>query len=334
MKTIPLARASQLLPFLRFLDGIGAPIESGLERHKLPPNLSHKREALISCRALTHFVGEMARREAIDGLGWWVVSPSNTALSTRLTGALRICSTLLQAVETVVVNARYESSNLGFWLEETEDSVFICHRGSIELGYEGTDQMTLMRTAIILSIVRLFTPPDWVPSDIAFAVDGGIEPIVQEELSGAKIWPTHDYGWLRIPRSMLARPPRARLPASRSSQEPEGEPEPELVGALRQMLCSHLAAGVPTIQDSADLAGISVRSLQRELARAGTSYRNLLGGVKLDRARELLKQPDLPLLEVALEAGFKDPANFTRFFKSSTSLSPREYRRHQVEGRG
>jgi len=118
------------------------------------------------------------------------------------------------------------------------------------------------------------------------------------------------------------------------SKEAGAEPELDLVGSLRQLLRSYLAPGAPTIQDSADLAGISVRSVQRELARAGTSYRNLVGGVKLDRARELLKQPDLPILEVAFETGFKDPANFSRFFKSSTSLSPREYRFIQVEGHG
>jgi len=334
MTAIPLSRASQLLPFLGFLDGIGAPTESALERNKLPANLSQNPEMLISTRAMTHFVGETARCEGIEGLGWRVVPLSRTVLSTRMTGALRTCSTLLQAVETVVGNAGYESSNLGFWLEETEDSVLICHRGSIELGFEGTHQMTLMRTAIILSIVRLFTPPDWVPSDVGLASESGIEPIVQDELLGAKIWPTRNYGWLRLPRSILARPPRARWPAARSSQEAGAEPELDLVGSLRQLLRSHLTPGAPTIQDAADLAGISVRSLQRELARAGTSYRNLLGGVKLDRARELLRQPDLPILEVAFETGFKDPANFTRFFKSSTSLSPREYRRHQVEGHG
>ena len=334
MKAIPLSRAAALLPVLDLLDGIGTPLESMLERNKLPPNLQQSSDALISCRALTRFVGEMARREAIDGLGWRSISPARPALSAHMTRTLQMCSTLSQAVETLVGNSRYESSQLPLWLENTEDSVFICHRSSLEADFEGVEQMSLLRTAIILSVVRLFAPPDWVPSDVGLASEGGIEPIVQAELPGARIRVTRDHAWLRLPRSILARPPRARLPAARSRQEPAGEPETELVGTLRQMLCSHLAAGVPTIQDSADLAGISVRSLQRELARAGISYRNLLGGVKLDRARELLKQPDLPILEVALEAGFKDPANFSRFFKSSTSLSPREYRRHQVEGRG
>jgi AraC-like DNA-binding protein len=107
----------------------------------------------------------------------------------------------------------------------------------------------------------------------------------------------------------------------------------DLVGSLGQALRPYLAAGAPSLREAADLAGTSVRSLQRELARAGSSYRDVLQRAKLDTARELLEQPEVRILEVAFETGFSDPAHFTHFFRRLAGVTPRQYRTTLLEGR-
>jgi AraC-like DNA-binding protein len=113
---------------------------------------------------------------------------------------------------------------------------------------------------------------------------------------------------------------------ARAGTEAHEEPEPDLVGALVQVLRPYLPAGVPSLHDAAELSGTSVRTLQRELNRQGTSYRDVLLRVKLDTARELLEQPDVKIADVAHETGFNDPAHFTRFFRALCGVAPREYR--------
>ena len=331
---IAVSHASQIFPFLDFFEEVGAPIESTLERHKLPVSLLQHPEMWVSTRSMARFVEDVASRVGIDAPGWRVMSRSTEAMTAPLRSELSGCSTLLEALEKIVAGATYESTGLRFRLWWTNDSLFLCHRSSLEPETEGIGHFTVMRTAILLSLVRHFTAPDWLPTDIAFAVDGPIETPIREELSRTRVSITHDEGWLRLPRSILARPPRMRLPTPETSDRAEGEPPLDLVGALAELLRSSLASGGMTIREAADLAGTSSRSLQRELARAGTSYRKVLGGVRLDRARELLSDPDRRILEVAIEAGFEDPANFTRFFGSSTGTSPRDYRKAQFEGRG
>jgi AraC-like DNA-binding protein len=333
-KVIPLSHASQLFPFLAFFEEVGVPVASALERHKLPSDILRRPAEWIGTRAMSRFAGEIASREGIDGLGWRVMPKSTEAMTARLRNELQTCSSLLEGLETIVARADLESTGLRFRLQWTNDSLFLCHRSSIEPESEGATHFTLMRTAILLSVVRSFTAPDWLPSDIAFAVNGGVETIVREALPRTRIWIAHDEGWLRLPRSILARPPHVGLSAPKMSNGAQGEAALDFVGSLAELLRSSLATGGLTIREAADFAGTSARSLQRELARTGTSYRRVVGGVKLDRARELLRQPDRRILEVALETGFEDPAHFTRFFKSSTGVSPRDYRKAQIEGRG
>jgi AraC-like DNA-binding protein len=81
----------------------------------------------------------------------------------------------------------------------------------------------------------------------------------------------------------------------------------------------------------AKAAGMSVRSLQRQLAEEGLTYSRLVEQVRYDQAVTLLKRPDLKLIEIAADLGYTDSANFTRAFKRWTGVSPREFRAQHVE---
>ncbi len=325
-RKIPLSRAAQLLPFLELLDRIGVRTEPALERAKLPPRLRESPDTLIGTRAMSVFIGDVARREGIPDLVWPACS-CGLAQIPFLAPRIRRSPTLLHALETVCALAKRESSNAQIWLEEREDSMLFCHRPSVELGTLGADNLCLLQTRLAISLVRCFAAPDWTPADYAIAMGVEPGPIAREELGGAKLHRAPDYGWVRLPRSILVRPPRTRwLVETSAGTEAGEEPMQDLVGSLEQALRPYLAAGAPSLRDAADLAGTSVRSLQRELARAGSSYRDVLQRAKFDAARELLEQSGGKIVEVAYETGFSDPAHFTHFFRRLAGVTPREYR--------
>jgi len=56
---------------------------------------------------------------------------------------------------------------------------------------------------------------------------------------------------------------------------------------------------------------------------------DLLGGMRIARAKELLANPALRIHEIAEETGFSDVAHFSRSFKKITGYTPGEYRNHQ-----
>jgi AraC family transcriptional regulator len=68
------------------------------------------------------------------------------------------------------------------------------------------------------------------------------------------------------------------------------------------------------------------------LARAFRQYFGCSPGqyvrrCRIERLREILRRSDLPLSEVALEAGFGDQSQMTTAFRRATGMTPREYRR-------
>lgn len=110
-----------------------------------------------------------------------------------------------------------------------------------------------------------------------------------------------------------------RLLAERSSMQ-------TLVDLARSRLHQLLQAGDASRERLADVLGMSSRTLHRRLEEAGSSYRGLLDDLRLEQARELLRDETLGVQEVALRAGFAEPNSFTRWFRQRTGIAPSEFR--------
>ena len=48
--------------------------------------------------------------------------------------------------------------------------------------------------------------------------------------------------------------------------------------------------------------------------------------LRIQKAKELMADPDLKLIDIALSVGYHDAAHFNRAFKNVTGLSPSQYR--------
>ena len=58
----------------------------------------------------------------------------------------------------------------------------------------------------------------------------------------------------------------------------------------------------------------------------GQNFSELLNGIRIRKAQELLQDPALRISDIADETGFLEVAHFSRVFKKVTGISPNEYR--------
>jgi AraC-like DNA-binding protein len=104
-------------------------------------------------------------------------------------------------------------------------------------------------------------------------------------------------------------------------------PNNDFVAALRQVLRTHRRGGWLTINQVAELADVSVRTLQRKLAAEGRSYSELVDEIRAERAVDLLKKTDVSLVEIGKEVGYSTLPNFFRAFQRWTGKTPAQFRR-------
>ncbi len=82
----------------------------------------------------------------------------------------------------------------------------------------------------------------------------------------------------------------------------------------------------PSVEKVAAEMHMSLRTLQRRLGEVGTSYQQLLDGVRRDTARRLLLHTGLEAGEIAFLLGFDELNSFTRAFHAWEGTTPIRWR--------
>ncbi|MBD2463637.1 helix-turn-helix transcriptional regulator [Oscillatoria sp. FACHB-1407] len=83
------------------------------------------------------------------------------------------------------------------------------------------------------------------------------------------------------------------------------------------------------LADLAQLAGVSQSHFSRLFKRSmGLSPHQYLLQQRVERAKQLLKNTNQSLVEIALACGFDSHSHFTRQFRHITGLTPKAYRAH------
>lgn len=86
-----------------------------------------------------------------------------------------------------------------------------------------------------------------------------------------------------------------------------------------------------TLPDVADKVYVSQWHLSKLIAKnTGQSFSDLLNGVRIAKAKELLADPALKVWEVSDAVGFADVTHFSRIFKKMENMSANEYRNKQI----
>lgn len=82
-----------------------------------------------------------------------------------------------------------------------------------------------------------------------------------------------------------------------------------------------------TLESCSQNFHVSASTFKRRLATTNSSYQELCDKVKLRVAKKMLSNKDIKISHIAHALGYSGSAQFTRFLKNMTGLSPTEYRK-------
>lgn len=103
----------------------------------------------------------------------------------------------------------------------------------------------------------------------------------------------------------------------------------EVVRAL-SLMEDHVADPLPCAE-VARRAGVSLRQLERLFrAHLGSSLKQQYLALRLDRARDLVRQTPLSITEIAVAAGFANSGHFSKRYRARFSIRPSDERRSML----
>lgn len=91
---------------------------------------------------------------------------------------------------------------------------------------------------------------------------------------------------------------------------------------VRACLMEFLASGQYSVDDVASRLAVSRRTLQRHLSNEGTTFQEILDGLREKLARHYLHQSDYSSGQIAFLLGYEDPNSFSRAFRLWTGETP------------
>ncbi|HEY1249877.1 MAG TPA: helix-turn-helix domain-containing protein, partial [Thermoanaerobaculia bacterium] len=139
---------------------------------------------------------------------------------------------------------------------------------------------------------------------------------------------------LAVPRSSWRLPLRRRDSRLHALLAQQADERMALLGSdasvtaqLRRALAGVMPGGPVDLASVSRRVGTSPRTLQRRLEEEGTSYQDVLDGVRREAAEGYLAESRLSVGEVGYLLGFSEPAAFHRAFRRWTGKTPLEFRR-------
>lgn len=105
------------------------------------------------------------------------------------------------------------------------------------------------------------------------------------------------------------------------------DPNQTAVGQVRRAIAGSLGVTKPSLAGVARLLALHPRTLQRRLAREGSSFEQVLDDLRREMVHRHLTTTDLPIAQIALMAAFSEQSALTRAVRRWFGATPREVRR-------
>lgn len=320
-----------MTPTVDFLHRAGASVERVLAKADLPAWIASDGDMLVPSSSSTRLRGAAARFLGMPTLGL-TIGERTAVEPPGLLGLVRRASTLDAALEAAVRCSPLLSSRGRMRIRRRGDRVEVARFLTPSLdprdfASQQTDQFIL---GLMIGLVRLAAGPSWRPDEVHLQTDEAPALRDAESLAGTRVAFRQPATMIAIPRALLAAPlpPPARIeePADVIEGWKSSAPARDFVASIRQAVETLSCRDYPDVRMTADFVGISVRTLQRRLGEAGVSHHLLVAQARFATAAAVLERTDAKILDLALDLGYCDHANFTRAFRRWAGCSPREYR--------
>jgi AraC-like DNA-binding protein len=332
MQAIPLTRRHHLQHFTTTLEENGYSSERMLGRLHMPMWQYGDPNDLIPLRDVLSVLSKLAREVGTEKLGLIVGERNYFHSSTTIGGLILGSPTIYHAMKTACQVASAHTSLAKMWLEEAGDTIWFCrsHFAGLDIGLRQHEQYIL---TVMIGIVRWGAGPKWKPSEIWLCAPN--EPTLEETdvFSDIRIRYGQPHGAISVPKSIACLPTRQRKPSHPLTDEAairrciSDAPADDFLGSFRQVISTLLAAGCSHIQCAADITGLHVRTLQRQLEREGVTFMALIDEARFKAATRLFKEPGATMTDIAYNLGYEHACDFSRAFRRWTGVSPSQYRR-------
>ena len=328
---IHLGVAKEIAPTLR---DFGIDPDPVIREAGLDPSLFDDGTNVISHAALGRLLTLSVARTNCPHFGL-LVGKRATILSLGMVGRLMQHSdTLGDALRALVASLSIQNRGAVPSLTTSDDTALFSF-AVYQPDVESAEQISDGALAVSVNALRALCGSDWNPVEVLLprAAPADPEPYrhhfrapvrFNQEIATV-VLPLRDLG-LRI----AGADPILRALLQERINRLKGGPGSGFTDDIRRLLRTRLTSNRCSADEIADLLAMHRRTLSRRLKDGGMGYRAIANEMRFEIARQLLRDTDLTLGQIAAALGYSEASAFTRAFRRWSGETPTIWR---AEGR-
>jgi AraC-like DNA-binding protein len=322
---VPVVKAVLVGSFIQFMGNSGAPVDQLVSASGLSKELLAKPDSLCSMKKVTGFFNRFSQIYGSDTWGIDVGLATSYAEMGAYGAIVERCSTVYEYLSKGALFYSNMSNCEHFELVETENCARFYHRHASEIERPNLCG-TFNAFVVIIRKCQEALGPDWYPRKIGLPTS----VVDNEWLASSQIDDVSGENYIEFELNELdACFPTGQGAIGLLSKLGNSELD-SMPSSITDIVAQHLSVSLETcavsIQETALQLNVSVRTLQRKMADEGLTYRGFLNELRHQIAVDRLSLEEIPVSDLAKELGYKDPANFTRAFRTRSGISPRQFR--------
>lgn len=335
MKKFSVCRATHIVGYFNALRNIGVPIDQKLAQSGLPVWIEDMPNAYVCQSLALNLLGSCCIGFSPMELGFRTAENLTfDALEASLSEALQSAPTGFERIELLSKHVAIEDSALSIGMVREGSNI----RVNCDFGYMKRHPFICLREWPVLlgltKIIRDIVGPNWHPDELTFMSSDKIPDAAMRGLFGARLLAEQPRTSLLVDAAILNKTAAPKWDSGHSiasghgnsiTSRPNKTPW-NLPDVIRSVVRPYLGEGHPELAHTAEVFGVSGRTLQRKLHRTGSCYSEIVQEARFEVAAEMLTDPKAKIIDIALMAGYDNPQNFSRAFRHFTGFSPSRYR--------
>ena len=313
------------------LRGFDVDLADVLDAARLPASIFDDCDNLVAYPDLGRLLAVSARLSGCEHIALLVARHVRLA-DMGLAGEAVLCGTTVgEGLQRFASHFTLQNTAATVSLDRSEGYARIIYAIAVP-GMVDTGQLQLGAVTVAFNILQDLCGPGWLPTEVTFASRAPANlrpcqayfraPLHFDSSESAVVF---ESGWLDRPLPPVDPLVRERIEVQ--VRERQAALFADFPATVRDLVRKQLVLGDSSMDSVAAIFGVHRRTLDRRLQRHGMLYREILESVQSDFARQLLRDTEMPVQQIADSLQFSSAANFATAFRRWTGATPTKYRR-------
>lgn len=324
-----LVRAASLTNFFEVASSLGLNPHPLLRDAGLSPGLLTNPEQRIPVASVVHLLEGAARESGCIDFGLRMAESRQLSDFGVVSLLISHQRTLRDALVVTMQYRHWLNAGLAMQMENTGDLVII--REEV-MAQHHSRQAIELALGVLHRMCAGLMGGSWAPRWVSFTHEAPGDLALHRRVFACRVEFGGEFNGIACKASDLdainpgADPVMARYAKQFVESLPAAN-QPSTTLDVRRAIYLMLPSGRATSNYVAQSLGLSVRSMQRALDEAGTSFTKVLAEVRRELVTRYLANPRHSLAEVSELLGYNNPSSFTRWFITQFDVAPQNWRK-------